>query len=61
MAEDPRVHVTFRSGRKGVDWIDALAERTATTRSRVFRACLAVARRRENEVVHIIEQWKDEQ
>jgi predicted transcriptional regulator len=61
MPTDPRVHVTFRLGQKGVDWIDRLAQDEHTTRARVIRAALAVARAHISEVTATLKKWKDEQ
>ena len=51
MATDPRLHITFRLGVKGYDWLTQVAVDHGVRRSEVIRHALAVAKKHEGEVI----------
>jgi hypothetical protein len=64
---DPRVHLNVRLNSAGVEWLDRLSREDNArrevqvredfcTRSDVFRAALAVARKHEAEVVAVLKE-----
>ena len=54
--KEPRTHIGFRVGAAGLAWLEHLAGYHRVDRSEVIRACLAVARRHEAEVVARLEE-----
>lgn len=55
MAE-ARAHVTFRIGARGKDWVETLMLETGADKSTVLRAALAVAKKHEPELKHLIKE-----
>lgn len=55
VAKDPKINISVRVGRSGLDWLDKLAAENRADRSEVVRAAMVVASKHPTEIAAILE------
>lgn len=55
VAKEPKINISVRVGRTGLDWLDKLAAENRADRSEVVRAAMVVASKHPAEITAILE------